>query len=154
MGRPRPPRRTRALPTSRSRPRRPLHPPGPRTITAELATDLGEDNDRVRLGLELGAALRSDSLDAPTTEPGGRRDTGHDRRGTRDPALELVVDRETLRPLIAELDDRDRRILMLRFWDDLTQAEIGQRLGMSQMHVSRLLNHAFTTLRTGILATT
>ncbi|MFJ8746703.1 sigma-70 family RNA polymerase sigma factor [Embleya sp. NPDC127516] len=129
---------------------------GREPTTAELATDLGEDHDRVRLGLDLGAALRADSLDAPPG-PGGNDPTaatGHDLRGEPDPALELVLDREALRPLIAELDDRDRHILKLRFWDDLTQAEIGTILGLSQMHVSRLLTRAFTTLRTGMLATT
>ncbi|MGW1998280.1 sigma-70 family RNA polymerase sigma factor [Embleya sp. NPDC001921] len=107
-----------------------------------------------RLGLEVGAALRTDSLDAPPAgnDPGAA--TGHDLRGAPDPALELVLNREALRPLIAELDDRDRRILKLRFWDDLTQAEIGRILGLSQMHVSRLLTQAFTALRTGMLATT
>jgi RNA polymerase sigma-B factor len=127
---------------------------GREPTAAELAAELGEDEDRVRVGLELGTALRSDSLDAPTGGDGGDAGTGHDRRGAPDPALELVVDRESLRPLIAALGERDRRILKLRFWDDLTQAEIGQRLGLSQMHVSRLLTHAFTTLREGMLVTT
>ncbi|WP_439681118.1 sigma-70 family RNA polymerase sigma factor [Embleya sp. MST-111070] len=80
--------------------------------------------------------------------------TGHDRHGEADAALELVVDRESLRPLIADLDDRDRHILKLRFRDDLTQTEIGERLGLSQMHISRLLTRTFTTLRTAMLAGT
>ncbi|WP_439680576.1 sigma-70 family RNA polymerase sigma factor [Embleya sp. MST-111070] len=123
---------------------------------AELARHLDLDRDTVRMGLELGAALRTESLDtsAPETERGDGGGTGHDRHGAPDPALDLVVDRESLRPLIAELGERDRRILKLRFWDDLTQAEIGDRLGLSQMHVSRLLSRAFTTLRAGMLGPT
>ncbi|MFI6984023.1 SigB/SigF/SigG family RNA polymerase sigma factor [Embleya sp. NPDC050154] len=120
----------------------------------ELAAALGMDEKEVRVGLEVGAALRTDSLDAPLGGNDPTATTGHDLRGAPDPALDLVLNRETLRPLIAELDDRDRRILKLRFWDDLTQAEIGTTLGLSQMHVSRLLTRAFTTLREGMLATT
>ncbi|WP_439673649.1 sigma-70 family RNA polymerase sigma factor [Embleya sp. MST-111070] len=123
---------------------------------AELAAHLDTDEATVRTGLELGAALRADSLDAPAPTT-GRGDDGAsrgDRHGAPDPALDLVVDRESLRPLIAELGERDRRILKLRFWDDLSQAEIGERLGLSQMHISRLLTRTFTTLRTGMLATT
>ncbi|OPC79699.1 hypothetical protein B4N89_00935 [Embleya scabrispora] len=123
---------------------------------AELAARLDTDEDTVRVGLEAGAALRTDSLDAttPGTDRGDGRSSWHELHGAPDPALDLVVDRESLRPLIAELGERDRRILKLRFWDDLTQSEIGDRLGLSQMHVSRLLTRAFSTLRAGMLATT
>jgi RNA polymerase sigma-B factor len=116
---------------------------------SELAAHLGITPNDVTLGLELGAALRTDSLDAPTQD--GDTHTAQDRRGAPDPGLELAENRVALRPLIAELGERDRHILKLRFWDDLTQAQIGERLGLSQMHVSRLLTRAYATLRDGLL---
>ncbi|WP_161500578.1 sigma-70 family RNA polymerase sigma factor [Embleya scabrispora] len=129
---------------------------GRQPTDAELARRLDTDEDTVRTGLAAGAALRTDSLDAPApeTERGAERGSRLDRRGAPDPGLDLVVDRESLRPLIAGLGERDQRVLKLRFWDDLTQSEIGDVLGLSQMHVSRLLTRAFTTLRAGMLATT
>ncbi|MEV6834018.1 RNA polymerase sigma factor SigF [Streptomyces sp. NPDC051133] len=73
--------------------------------------------------------------------------------GTEDAALELVEDFHALAPLIAELDQRDRLILHLRFVEELTQADIGDRLGVSQMHVSRLLSRTLKRLREGMLTT-
>ncbi|MFF0191306.1 sigma-70 family RNA polymerase sigma factor, partial [Streptomyces sp. NPDC005244] len=73
--------------------------------------------------------------------------------GTDDHALELVEDFHALAPMIAELDDRERRIIHMRFVDELTQAQIGEHLGVSQMHVSRLLNRTLAKLREGMLTT-
>ncbi|KUN77046.1 RNA polymerase subunit sigma [Streptomyces bungoensis] len=73
--------------------------------------------------------------------------------GTEDAALSLVDDFHALAPMISELDDRDRLILHLRFVEELTQAQIGERLGVSQMHVSRLLSRVLKRLREGMLAT-
>ncbi|MFJ5272305.1 RNA polymerase sigma factor SigF [Streptomyces sp. NPDC088358] len=73
--------------------------------------------------------------------------------GADDSALELVEDFNALAPLIAELDDRERRIIHMRFVDELTQAQIGEHLGVSQMHVSRLLNRTLAKLREGMLTT-
>ncbi|MFJ4466863.1 RNA polymerase sigma factor SigF [Streptomyces sp. NPDC089424] len=73
--------------------------------------------------------------------------------GTEDAAMELVEDFHALAPLIAELDERSRQILHWRFVDELTQAQIGERLGCSQMHVSRLLSRTLKRLRRGMLAT-
>ncbi|MEU8951039.1 RNA polymerase sigma factor SigF [Streptomyces sp. NPDC048489] len=73
--------------------------------------------------------------------------------GADDYGLELVEDFCALAPLIAELDDRERRIIHLRFVEELTQAQIGEHLGVSQMHVSRLLNRTLTKLRAGMLTT-
>ncbi|MFD5769895.1 sigma-70 family RNA polymerase sigma factor, partial [Streptomyces sp. NPDC127049] len=65
---------------------------------------------------------------------------------------ELIDDLQSLRPLLEQLDARDRTILSLRFGtEELTQAEIGRRLGLSQMHVSRLLTRILTTLHDGLL---
>ncbi|MFD4554196.1 RNA polymerase sigma factor SigF [Streptomyces sp. NPDC058469] len=73
--------------------------------------------------------------------------------GLDDNALELVEDFNALAPLIAELDDRERRIIHMRFVDELTQAQIGEHLGVSQMHVSRLISRTLAKLRAGMLAT-
>ncbi|MFF5654485.1 RNA polymerase sigma factor SigF [Streptomyces collinus] len=73
--------------------------------------------------------------------------------GIEDAALELVEDFHTLAPLLAELNERDRRIIHMRFVEELTQAQIGKHLGVSQMHVSRLLTRTLKQLRDGMLTT-
>ncbi|MFI9122245.1 RNA polymerase sigma factor SigF [Streptomyces bikiniensis] len=73
--------------------------------------------------------------------------------GVQDPAMELVEDFHALAPLIAELDERSRQIIHWRFVDELTQAQIGERLGRSQMQVSRLLARTLNRLREGMLTT-
>lgn len=65
--------------------------------------------------------------------------------------LELVEDFHSLAPLIAELGERERRIIHMRFVEERTQAEIGRELGISQMHVSRLISRMVQRLRTGLL---
>ncbi|UXY33610.1 RNA polymerase sigma factor SigF [Streptomyces albidocamelliae] len=72
--------------------------------------------------------------------------------GAEDRALGLVEDFHALAPLIAGLGERDRRILHMRFVDELTQAQIGEQLGVTQMHVSRLLTRTLARLREGMLA--
>ncbi|MCZ9339437.1 sigma-70 family RNA polymerase sigma factor, partial [Streptomyces sp. TRM76130] len=72
---------------------------------------------------------------------------------TEDAALELVEDFHALAPLIAELGERDRQIIHMRFVEEMTQAQIGERLGVSQMHVSRLLSRTLARLREGMLTT-
>lgn len=78
---------------------------------------------------------------------GDTRLTLADYLGAEDPRLEFVIDRTAVKPLIAALDDRDRQILMMRYFQNMTQREIGAQLGYSQMHVSRLLSAIFTRLR-------
>ncbi|MFE9837749.1 RNA polymerase sigma factor SigF [Streptomyces sp. NPDC005551] len=73
--------------------------------------------------------------------------------GTQDASLELVEDFHALAPMIAELDERDRQIIHMRFVEELTQSQIGERLGVSQMHVSRLLSRTLAHLREGMLST-
>jgi RNA polymerase sigma-B factor len=74
--------------------------------------------------------------------------------GTDDAAIELVEDFHALAPMIAELDERDRRIIHWRFVEELTQREIAEHLGISQMHVSRLISRLLARLREGMLTTT
>ncbi|WP_329553908.1 RNA polymerase sigma factor SigF [Streptomyces sp. NBC_00696] len=95
----------------------------------------------------------SASLDAAISSSDDGEAALADFIGLDDNALELVEDFNALAPLIAELDDRERRIIHMRFVDELTQAQIGEHLGVSQMHVSRLLNRTLSKLRAGMLAT-
>ncbi|WP_369268697.1 RNA polymerase sigma factor SigF [Streptomyces sp. R11] len=93
----------------------------------------------------------SSSLDAAVGSSDDGESVLQDFIGTEDQALELVEDFHALAPLIAELEERDRQIIHLRFVEELTQAQIGERLGVSQMHVSRLLSRTLARLREGML---
>ncbi|WP_393097150.1 RNA polymerase sigma factor SigF [Streptomyces sp. LN325] len=95
----------------------------------------------------------SSSLDATISSSEDGEAALADFIGIDDNALELVEDFNALAPMIAELDDRERRIIHMRFVDELTQAQIGEHLGVSQMHVSRLLTRTLAKLREGMLTT-
>ncbi|MFF3420870.1 RNA polymerase sigma factor SigF [Streptomyces sp. NPDC002698] len=95
----------------------------------------------------------SSSLDAAISSSDDGEAALADFIGADDNALELVEDFNALAPMIAGLDDRERRIIHMRFVEELTQAQIGEHLGVSQMHVSRLLNRTLAKLREGMLAT-
>ncbi|MFD8133776.1 RNA polymerase sigma factor SigF [Streptomyces mirabilis] len=95
----------------------------------------------------------SASLDAAISSSDDGEAALADFIGINDNALELVEDFNALAPMIAELDDRERRIIHMRFVDELTQAQIGEHLGVSQMHVSRLLSRTLAKLREGMLTT-
>ncbi|MFF1516075.1 RNA polymerase sigma factor SigF [Streptomyces sp. NPDC058305] len=93
----------------------------------------------------------SASLDAAITSSEDGEAALTDFIGVDDVALELVEDFHALAPLIAQLDERERRIIHMRFVDELTQAQIGKQLGISQMHVCRLLNRVLGKLREGMV---
>jgi RNA polymerase sigma-B factor len=116
----------------------------------ELAARLGLPEDEVIEGMAASNAYTASSLDAQPAEddPEGAL---ADRIGYEDRDLEGVEYLESLKPLIAGLPQRDRAILSLRFVGNLTQAEIGEELGISQMHVSRLLTRTLSRLRRGLL---
>ncbi len=121
--------------------------------TRELAERLGLSEEEVVEGLVASNGYTAGSLDAAADEP-GENNVGPsvaDRMGGVDPALESVEDFQSLQPLIADLDERERRILQMRFGQEMTQAEIGRELGLSQMHISRLLARTLGKLRTGLL---
>ncbi|MGW5344730.1 SigB/SigF/SigG family RNA polymerase sigma factor [Streptomyces sp. HUAS TT3] len=132
------------------------HEPTP----AELAAHLGLTEDEVREGLVAANGYSTQSLDAPqectaadAQAPGAGRAarTFAETLGEVDPALEAVEDRHALAPLLAELDERSTRVLELRFGREMTQAEIGAEIGLSQMHVSRLLSRTLGALREELL---
>ncbi|WP_405918160.1 RNA polymerase sigma factor SigF [Streptomyces sp. NBC_00728] len=119
----------------------------------ELAQLMVLTEDEVNEARLASNGYASSSLDATINSGNEGEAALADFIGTDDNALELVEDFNALAPLLCELDDRERRIIHLRFVDELTQAQIGEHLGVSQMHVSRLLSRTLTKLRTGMLTT-
>ncbi|MBV9369591.1 MAG: RNA polymerase sigma factor SigF [Frankiales bacterium] len=118
---------------------------------AELAQHLGMSEEEVLEGLESANAYSAVSLDAPDT---GDDDSPAvaDSLGTTDDSLEGVEYRESLKPLLEKLPAREKKILLLRFFGNMTQSQIAAELGISQMHVSRLLARTLAQLREGLLA--
>nr|BFD87504.1 RNA polymerase sigma factor SigF [Streptomyces sp. Xyl84] len=130
-----------------------LHSRLGRTPTVrELAELMSLSEDEVREARLAANGYNSSSLDAGLSGSEDDESALQDFIGTEDTALELVEDFHALAPLIARLDERDRRLLHMRFVEELTQAQIGERLGVSQMHVSRLLSRCLARLRAGMLA--
>ena len=120
---------------------------------ADLAGRLGVSEEEVIEGLDCGQAYRALSLDAPAGESGDQGAAGlGDLIGAEDPDMRNVENREALRPLLAKLPDREQKIIAMRFHGNLTQSQIAAELGISQMHVSRLLAGALRTLRTELSA--
>ncbi|CAA9312000.1 MAG: RNA polymerase sigma factor SigB [uncultured Frankineae bacterium] len=117
---------------------------------AELAQHLGLSEEEILEGLESANAYSAVSLDAPD---GGDDDSPAvaDSLGMMDDALEGVEYRESLKPLLEQLPPREKKILMLRFFGNMTQSQIAGELGISQMHVSRLLARTLAQLRQGLL---
>jgi RNA polymerase sigma-B factor len=117
---------------------------------ADLATHLDVDEDAVIEALAAADAYRSTSLFA-TVGPEEDGSTLADRLGAEDHGYEAVDIHHTLRPLLAGLPERERRLIAMRFFGNMTQAHIAERLGISQMHVSRLLTRTLNRLRGEIL---
>lgn len=113
---------------------------------SELASELDMDRNEVIEGLVAGNSYNTLSIDS-----GGSAD--HDARaivdtlGDVDAGLQRIENREALRPLLDGLPDRERTVLVLRFFESMTQTQIAERVGISQMHVSRLLAKSLARLR-------
>ncbi|MFI7542138.1 SigB/SigF/SigG family RNA polymerase sigma factor [Actinoplanes sp. NPDC049599] len=121
------------------------HTLGRSPTVADIAVHLGITEEEVLEGLEGARAYNATSLSTPvgadgTTELG-------ETLGGEDHEYALAEARLALGPALASLDDRERRILTLRFYGNLTQTEIAEQVGISQMHVSRLISRALATLR-------
>jgi RNA polymerase sigma-B factor len=112
---------------------------------SEIARHAGLSEEEILEGLESANAYSPLSLDAP--DPGGEVGAVIEQLGDYDDALDAVVDRETVKPLLDALDPRAKRILLLRFFRNMTQSQIAEELGISQMHVSRLLSRTLAELR-------
>ncbi|MCV7435274.1 RNA polymerase sigma factor SigF [Mycolicibacterium bacteremicum] len=113
---------------------------------SELAAELDMDRDEVVEGLIAGSSYNTLSIDS-----GGSGDDEApaiaDTLGSPDDALDQIENREALRPLLSKLPERERTVLILRFFESMTQSQIAERVGISQMHVSRLLARSLAKLR-------
>jgi RNA polymerase sigma-B factor len=114
---------------------------------AEIARAAGTSEENVLEGLEIAQAYNFTSLDAPIDSHDAGSTSFADQLGGEDEQLRNLEYRAALAPEMAKLPERERRILYLRFFKGMTQSEIAERLGISQMHVSRLLNRTLMRLR-------
>jgi RNA polymerase sigma-B factor len=117
---------------------------------SELAEHLGVSTADLLDAQRADLAFQASSLSAPLSE-GTDAGTLEDLLGGDDPQLERALEMEAVWGHLGELPDREQRLLMMRFYGNMTQSEIGDQLGISQMHVSRLLAHALSYLRDRIL---
>ncbi|MDA3022235.1 MAG: SigB/SigF/SigG family RNA polymerase sigma factor [Actinomycetota bacterium] len=120
----------------------------PPTI-AELAKGTKLSDAEVMEAMDAGRAYTAASIDA-AAEANGDGDSPYDRIGGDDQELETLELRESFRPLLAALPERERRIVMLRFFKNQSQSQIAEQLGISQMHVSRLLATSLAQIRAGM----
>jgi RNA polymerase sigma-B factor len=114
---------------------------------AEIAAHAGVDAQDVLDSLELGRVRESTSIDATATGEAPLAD----RLGVDDASLAGVEDEETVRRLLNTLPARERAIVVMRFFDGMSQSQIAEHVGLSQMHVSRLLAQSLTRLRSEVL---
>lgn len=118
----------------------------------ELADSVNATEQDVAVALNSWLAHHPDSLDALTTVDGEQRAPLVDSVGEIDANFDKVTDLHDLRRLLAALTVRQQRILGMRFFDNMSQAQIAAQIGVSQMHVSRLLVRTMAQLRAGMLA--
>ncbi|MDF5754459.1 SigB/SigF/SigG family RNA polymerase sigma factor [Spongiactinospora sp. TRM90649] len=114
---------------------------------AELAARMKISEEDVLLALEASGAYSALSLDAPVGSGEDAADLS-DFLPAQDESLDTLLDRHSVKPLIDALPVRERNILLMRFYGNMTQAEIAAEFGISQMHVSRILRAVLTKLRT------
>lgn len=114
---------------------------------AEIAKAASISEETVIEGLEIADAYNLQSLDAPLDSEDSGSTSFAEQLGAEDEQLENLEYRASLAPEMAKLPEREQRILFLRFYKGMTQSEIAERLGISQMHVSRLLSRTLSRLR-------
>jgi RNA polymerase sigma-B factor len=114
---------------------------------AEIGAQVGADEEDVLEALEASGAYRATSLDAPRGGEDDAGDTLGEALGTVEHGFAAAEDRATVVRLVRALGAREREVLRLRFAEDLTQAEIGERIGVSQMQVSRIIRESISRLR-------
>jgi RNA polymerase sigma-B factor len=120
--------------------------------TAELAAHLDMEQEEIVEGLVASNGYTAGSIDIPLDDGADAgSQTLADRLGDTDADLEVVENVQALKPLIEELDERDKQILSMRYGAEMTQSQIGAELGVSQMQVSRLLTRITKRLRDGLL---
>jgi RNA polymerase sigma-B factor len=113
----------------------------------EIAEATGASTEQVLEAREAAAAYRAVSLDRPRDDEEEDASGIADSVGAEDPGFSLAEDAATVQRLMRVLTEREREVLRLRFEEDLTQSEIGERVGVSQMHVSRLIRQSVARLR-------
>ncbi len=116
----------------------------------EIANQVGVSEEEVLEALESGQAYSTTSLDAPAGNDEEETPQRLERMGENDVALDNLEYFASLAPLIEELPEREREILYLRFFRGMTQSKIADHVGISQMHVSRLLTRILEFLREGM----
>ncbi|WUI25201.1 RNA polymerase sigma factor SigF [Mycobacterium sp. NBC_00419] len=114
---------------------------------SELAAELEMDREEVIEGLVAGSSYNTLSIDSGGSGSDEDAPAILDTLGDVDTSLDQIENREALRPLLAALPERERTVLLLRFFESLTQTQIAERVGISQMHVSRLLAKSLARLR-------
>jgi RNA polymerase sigma-B factor len=119
------------------------HSPSPQQIAIALDMPL----EHVLQALEATAAYHTASLESPRTNRDGETSTVADSFGEIDERFQLIEDRESIVRGVRSLPEREKRILQLRFSEGLTQAEIAERMSLSQMHVSRLIRRSLQHVR-------
>ncbi len=117
---------------------------------AEIAERSGMTEDEVNAGMEALDSYATMSLDAEL--PGAAGQALLDTLGHADPSLDTVVDHVSIAPCLRVLPEREQQILYLRFFDDMTQSQIAEIMGISQMHVSRLISRTCAALRAQALS--
>jgi RNA polymerase sigma-B factor len=125
------------------------HTLGRAPTVADIAAHLKITDEEVLEGLEGGRAYTAASLSAPVNDEGALELS--DTLGEVDANFELTEYRASLPSAMATLDEREQAIVHLRFYGEMSQSEIGEKLGISQMHVSRLLARAVRKLRTQLM---
>jgi RNA polymerase sigma-B factor len=114
----------------------------------ELAQVLGVPREEIVECLVAGDAYRLESLDAPLSpDSSGKPRVVADAVGGVDPQIEHITNREAVRMLVSALPQRERQVLHMRFFEAMTQSQIAERIGVSQMQVSRILAHTLSSLR-------
>jgi RNA polymerase sigma-B factor len=113
----------------------------------EISAKVGADEEDVLEALEASGAYKATSLESPRGSEDEAGETLGDTLGTEEHGFELAEDRATIEHLMRSITPREREVLRLRFIEDLTQAEIGERIGVSQMQVSRIIRQSVARLR-------
>ncbi|MEU9313646.1 SigB/SigF/SigG family RNA polymerase sigma factor [Streptomyces sp. NPDC048256] len=127
------------------------HPGSPEPTPAALASHTGLTEKEVKAGMEALESFSALSLDAELTADGGGASLA-DTLSVADTSYDRVVDRESVKRGLRRLPERERSILYMRFFQDMTQSSIADRLGLSQMHVSRLISTSCASVRNDALA--
>lgn len=126
------------------------NPGSPEPSVADIAAHVGLTEEEVAAGMEALESFSTLSLDAELSSD----DDGYslaDTLGTSDASYDVVVDRESAKEGLRRLPERERAILYMRFFEDMTQSRIADRLGISQMHVSRLISRSCARVRADVM---